>query len=184
MLLVLCVSRHRQHLLQTVRPHRQWQPPMDLDLQQWARQEQNPHGSAAWVWRWCGPLGPEPRRSLPALACLCPGPSGLWTEQQASVLHWRPGGRGPVCGVHRAVESKSGSGVHDTAGTQFGRVPGSVILHQIPQKVGERKHIYGLMRDSAVYFILNRQGNMRHYSSSLMSFCWPEVAWCSLKATE
>ena len=82
-------------------------------------------------------MGSESRRPVPAASRVRPGPAGLRTEQQAPLLLRCSRGRAAVCGVHRAVEGKCGPGSHDTSGSQPGRIPGCVVLHEIPEKVGQ-----------------------------------------------
>lgn len=130
---------YSEPLFKTVCVHLQWQPALDPEIQQGG--SQNSHGSAPWVRRRRGPVGSESRRSVPVPARLRPGPAGLRAEQQTWLLRRCSRGRAAVCGVHRAVEGKSGPGIHDPSGSQPWRIPGCGVRHQIPKKVGGLQHV-------------------------------------------
>lgn len=92
-------------------------------------------GSAAWLWRRGGTLGPKPWLSLQQRTGLRSRPFGL-RQEQPSALHKRPRGcRGAVCGRPGGVEGEGGTGGNGAAGSQPWRISVCCLHAQIPPQV-------------------------------------------------
>lgn len=100
-------------------------------------------GSASWLRRRGGPLGPKLGLSLKYWTGLCPGSFGLWQKQPPAVQNWPRGGRGAVCGCPGGVEGESGARWNGVTWTQPWRIFVCCLHTQTPTKVLQCVCVWG-----------------------------------------